>query len=111
MSANPDGCPACDPTLRMLPTTGGAFVPPGATNVNAFGSVAVLPPLATTTSPAPAAPCAADTAVIIVVPWTTIPVAATPPIVTVASLPNSVPAIVTGVPPVVLPDAGVIDVI
>jgi hypothetical protein len=96
--------------LRMLVTMGGAFWPPGATNVNAFESIAVLPPAVTTTSPAPAVERAPTTAVIVVDPCTTTFVAGTPPMVTVASAVNSVPIRVTGVPPVVLPVTGAIDV-
>ena len=65
--------------------------------------------LVTTTLTAPAA-CAGVVAVIEVLLPKLTPVAAVPPIVTVAPDTKFVPVIVTGVPPNVVPDAGEIDV-
>ena len=65
--------------------------------------------MVTTTLTAPAA-CAAVVAVIDVLFTTVTPVAAVPPRLTVAPAKNPVPVIVTGVPPAVVPDVGVIPV-
>src|SRR6266511_1900791 len=95
--------------LRILVRTGGWFVPEGATNANPSGSAAMRPPEVTTTSAVPGFGRAPMTAVRLVAPWKTTFVATTPPTATAASLVNSVPVIVTSVPPVVLPTVGEID--
>ena len=64
--------------------------------------------MVTTTFTAPAA-CAGVVAVIDVLLPTLTPVAAVPPIVTVAPDTKLVPVIVTGVPPAVVPDVGEIE--
>ena len=64
--------------------------------------------LVTTTFTAPAA-CAGVVAVIDVLLATVTPVAAVPPIVTVAPDTKFVPVMVTGVPPSVVPDVGEIE--
>ena len=63
----------------------------------------------TTTFTAPAA-CAGVVAVIVVLLTTTTLVAAVPPNVTVAPDAKLVPLIVTGVPPLVVPEVGEIEV-
>jgi len=98
-----------EPTLLNPEITGGRFVPLGATKLNPFGRLAVLPPEVTVTSAAPAALRTPVTAVIDVEPDTTTFVAATPPIITVASAAKPLPVIVTALPPVVLPVAGEMD--
>ena len=65
--------------------------------------------LVTTTFTAPAA-CAGVVAVMDVLLPNVTPVAAAPPIVTVAPDTKFVPVMVTGVPPAVVPDDGEIDV-
>ena len=65
--------------------------------------------MVTTTFTAPAA-CAAVVAVIDVLLTTVTPVAAVPPRFTVAPVRKPVPAIVTAVPPLVVPEFGVIEV-
>ena len=65
--------------------------------------------MVTTTLTAPAA-CAGVVAVIEVLLPNVTPVAAVPPNVTVAPDTKFVPVTVTGVPPVVVPDAGETDV-
>ena len=65
--------------------------------------------MVTTTLTAPAA-CAAVVAVIDVPFTTTTPVAAVPPNLTVAPVRKPVPVMVTGVPPAVVPEVGVIAV-
>ncbi len=64
--------------------------------------------LVTTTLAAPAA-CAGAVAVIEMLLTTVTPVAAVPPIFTVAPVRKPVPVIVTGVPPFALPDVGLIE--
>src|SRR4051812_36565700 len=92
--------------LVNLVIAGGRFAPLGATNVNPPESVAVCPADITTTSAGPPVGRAAIVAVSVVGLWTAISVAAIPATISVVSLPNSAPATVTGVPPVVLPDGG-----
>jgi len=106
MSAKPDGWLLRDPMLRNAVMAGGRFAPLGATNVNPPDSVEVLPPDVTDTSAAPGVGLAAVVAVTVLVPETTTLVADTPPMVTVVSLPNPAPVIVTVLPPVVLPVDG-----
>ena len=84
----------------MFVTTGGWFAPLGATNVNAFESVAECPPDVTTTSAVPAPVFAPTTPVNAVEPWRTTLVAGTPPTVTVVPVAKLVPSIVMLVPPV-----------
>jgi hypothetical protein len=96
--------------LRTALITGGRFAPLGETNANPFGSVAVRPTDVTTTSAAPGVGRAPTTAVSLVEPWSATFVAGTPPIMTVMSLANSAPVMVTVVPPVVLPTVGEIAV-
>jgi hypothetical protein len=106
MSAKPDGWLLRDPTLRKLLMTGGRLAPLGATKVKPLARLDVFPPDVTLTSPAPAVVRALVTAVIDVLPDTTTFVAATPPMVTEASLPKPLPLMVTRLPPVVLPVDG-----
>ena len=82
-----------------------AIVGAGATNVNAFSSVAVAFTVVTAIFCAPAIP-AGVTAVINVSLRTTTLVAATPPTVTLLALSKFVPAIVIAVPPKVDPEVG-----
>src|SRR4051812_6392200 len=109
MSTNPDGWLLRDPMLRKLPMTGGRFAPLGATNMKPLVSVDVLPPEVTATSAEPTVARGAVTAMIAVLPDTVTAVAGTPPMLTIASLPNPVPVMVTGFPPVVLAVDGEID--
>src|SRR5260221_8204372 len=85
-----------------LPTVGA-----GPRYVKPLLSVPLCPPgLVTVTATAPAA-CAAVVAVIVVALTMTMPVAAVPPIVTVAPAANPLPAIVTAGPPAPGPPPGV----
>src|SRR3954454_17254959 len=110
MSPNPDGWFVLEPMLRMLVTTGALFAPDGATKVKAAASDAVRPPEETTTSAGPGAGCSPVVALISPLLTITVADAATPPIVTVASGAKSAPLMITGVPPVLLPDCGEMDV-
>src|SRR5205085_2574406 len=103
MSAKPEGWFVREPTLLKLPMTGARFDPLGATNVKPLVRLDVLPPDVTATSAAPGVARAGIEAVSDVAPDTTTLVAATPPIVTVASAPKPLPLMVTAFPPVVLP--------
>ena len=96
--------PAAGPEFgETLVTVGAGF---GFTYVYPLDSVPLcVSLLVTTTFPAPAA-WAAVVAVIDVLFTTVTLVAAVPPIVTLAPARNPVPAIVTGVPPAVVPDDG-----
>src|SRR4051812_22736414 len=105
-SANPDGWLFREPMLRKLTIAGGRLEPLGATSRKPPDSVDVIAPEVTETSAGPAVGRAPVTAVIDVLPDTTMLVAGTPPMLTVASLAKPVPVIVIGFPPVVLPLAG-----
>jgi hypothetical protein len=72
-------------------------------------SVPLCPSLLLTTTFTAPAPCAGVVAVMVVLLPTLTPVAAIPPKLTVAPARNPVPVIVTGVPPAVVPDPGVIE--
>jgi len=106
MSAKPDGWFVREPTLLNPAMTGARFDPLGATNVNPFVRLDVLPPEVTATSAAPGVVRAPVNAVSEVALATTTLVAATPPIVTVASPAKPLPLIVTLLPPAVLPVDG-----
>ena len=106
MSAKPEGWFVREPTLLKLAITGARFDPLGATNVNPFARLDVLPPEVTVTSAAPGVVRAPVTAVIDVAPDTMTLVAGTPPIITVASPAKPLPLTVTALPPVVLPVDG-----
>ena len=85
------------------------MAPLGATKVNALANVADRLCDVTTTSAAPAVGVDPTTAMRTVELWRTTFVATTPPTVTTASLPKSVPFTVMFVPPVVLPCDGEIE--
>ena len=91
------------------PVAGDTFVTAGAGNVyvNPFVNVAACASgFVTTTFIAPAAACAGVVAVIEVGLTTVTPVAAVPPMLTVAPVTKFVPVMVIGVPPVVSPVFG-----
>src|SRR5436190_10436427 len=94
--------PAVAPDDGAMPVTVGW----GPRNVNPAASVPLWPSVLATVTPAWPTACAGLVAVMVVALTTVTPVAAVPPIVTVAPAAKFVPVIVTPVPPTAGPDAG-----